>query len=358
MALALLLSGCGGMMPPPHAGALEANPPRYSLVFVIHGDGDYLYHNTLGEARRADKDVLAQAQAIAERMTDAEVTIFHEIPRRHVLFLFPRHDGRAYYYRNGQLLGKTSYWRDKGPSRFAPETQLYAQFTGEQPPSPVRLFLYFGHELPEFNGAGYDASYPKQSVTIRDLSEGVGTLARKYGDIDLLVLGTCFGGTPHTIDALAPFADVIIASPENLHLSYFNLEPLATLDIEPDDGEVAAFADEFARHAFDRLVGEVQTIVSVVVYDVKATNAFRTSVAKDYNRALDIANGMPASVNHCDCADDSTFVRPAMNKGLTVRYRAPRFGRMKNETNHSGWACWHVGAIGRVHSGEAAGALQ
>ena len=227
--------------------------------------------------------------------------------------------------------------------------------------NPLRrcgLFLYFGHELPEFNGAGYDASYPERSVTIQDLAEGVGTLAGESGNIDLLVLATCFGGTPHTIDALAPYARFIIASPENLHLSYFDLGPLATLDIGPGDGDVAAFADRFAHHAFDRLVGEVQTAVSVVVYDVNATNAFRTSVAGDYDRALAMANGMPASVDHCDCADDSTFVRPAMNKGLTVLYRAPRFGRMKNEKRHSGWECWHVGETGRVRSREDAGARE
>jgi hypothetical protein len=357
VALAVLLAGCSSTMPPPHDEAvIGGSPPRYSLVFIIHGDGDYLYHNTLGEARRADEDVLVQAQSIAARLPDAEVTIFHEIPRRHVLFVVPRHDGRAYYYRHGQLLGKASYWRDQGDSHFAPEAQLYAQFAGKQSPPPVRLFLYFGHELPEFNGAGYDASYPERRVTIQDLAEGVRTLARESGKFDLLVLATCFGGTPHTIDALAPYARTIITSPENLHLSYFDLEPLATLDIGPGAGEVAAFADRFARNAFDHLVSEVQTAVSVVVYDVNATNAFRASVAGDYDRALTMTNGMPASVDHCDCADDSTYSRPEMSKGLTVLYRAPRFGRMKNEQHHSGWECWRIGATGRSQSGENAGA--
>ena len=344
--LAVLLTGCSSTMPPPHDEAvIGGSPPRYSLVFIIHGDGNYLYHNTLGDARRADEDVLARAQAIAQRLPDAEVTIFHEISRRHVLFLIPRHDGRAYYYRHGKLLGKTSYWRDQGDFHFAPETQLYATFAGNQSPPPVRLFLYFGHELPEFNGAGYDASYPKRRVTIQDLADGVGTLAGAYGQFDLVVLATCFGGTPHTIDALAPHARYIIASPENLHLSYFDLEPLATLDAGPDDGEVAAFADRFARNAFDRLASEVQTVASVVVYDVNATNAFRASVAGAYDRTLTEATGLPpASANHCDCAHDSTYTRPAMGKGLTVLYRAPRFGRMKNEQHHSGWECWRISA--------------
>jgi len=336
-------------MPPPHDEALTgASPPRYSLVFIIHGDGDYLYHDTLGEARRADKDILAQTQAVAERLPNAEVVIFHEIKRKHVLFLVPRRDGNAYYYRHGRLVAKRSYWRDQGESRYDAEVGLYGQFAATQPRPPVRVFFYFGHELPEFDGAGYDASYSERSVTINDLAEGVGDIAGESGKFDLLVLATCFGGTPHTIGALAPYARCIIASPDNLHLSYFDLEPLVHPGVGSDAGEVAAFADQFARNAFDRLAAEVQTAVSVVVYDVDDTNAFRTSVAGAYGQALAEANGLPASADHCDCADDSTYVRPGMSKGLTVLYRAPRFGRTKNDPRHSGWECWRVGEAGRV----------
>ena len=173
MVLAVFLVSCS-TMPPPHDEALiGGSPPRYSLVFIIHGDGDYLYHNSLGEARRADEDVLARARDIAQRLPNAEVTIFHEIPRRHVLFILPRHDGRAYYYRHGRLLSKTSYWRDQRDSHFAPEAVLQAQFTAARPRPPVQMTFYFGHELPEFNGAGYDASYPERRVTIRDFAEGL-----------------------------------------------------------------------------------------------------------------------------------------------------------------------------------------
>ncbi len=352
VALAVFFAGCSTMPPVRDEALLGESPPRYSLVFIIHGDGDYLYHNTLGEARRADEDVLARALDIAERLPNAEVTIFHEIPRRHVLFIVPRHDGRAYYYRHGRLVSKTSYWRDQGDSHFAPETALQEQFTAARPRPPVQMTFYFGHELPEFNGAGYDASYPERRVTIRDLAEGLSALAADSAKVDLLVLGTCFGGTPHTIGALAPYTRYVIASPDDLHLSYFDLEPLAELGSGPAIEDMAAFATRFAGNAFDRLVREVQTVASVVVYDVNATNAYRASVAGDYERTLNVAKGMPASMDHCDCADDSTLARPDMGRGLTVLYRAPRFGRMKNDQLHSGWACWQVGEAGRAIRGE------
>jgi len=343
VALAVLLASCSSAPPAHDDDLLAANAPRYSLVFVIHGDGDYLYHDALGNARKADEAVLSKAQTIAERNPNAEVFIFHEIERRHVLFLIPRRDGRAYYYRNGRLLEQKSYWRDQGESRFDPEVQLYQQFAGMQPRPPVQLFFYFGHELPEFNGTGYDASYSKRRVTVQDLAKGLSDIAGDSTRIDLLALATCFGGTPYTIGALAPFARYIVASPDNLHLSYFDLEPLASLDVGSNDRDLAAFADRFARNAFEQLASEVHTTVSVVVYDVNHLGDFIDLVAGAYDRTLTAANGMPtSSVEHCDCADDSTYALSGMSEGLTVLYRAPQFGRAKHKQQHSGWECWRI----------------
>lgn len=343
LALAVLLSSCSTAPPVQDLEEPVEAAPRISLVFIIHGDGDYSYHDALGVEHEADEVVLAQAQSIAERSPLAEVFLFHEIERRHVLFLFPRRDGRAYYYRNGRLLARQSYWRDQGDSRFEPEVRFYERFAGARSPDAVRLFFYSGHELPEFDGAGYDASYSKRRVTIGDLAEGVRDFAGESGRFDLLTLATCFGGTPHTIGALAPYARTIIASPDNLHLSFFDLEPLAELDVGTGDGELDAFASRFAHNAFERLTSDVQTTVSVVVYDTRKVSGYLDSVRGAYDRALAAASGMSSdSLEHCDCADDSTYSFPGMSDGLTVLYRAPRFGRMKQKRNHSGWECWRA----------------
>jgi hypothetical protein len=173
------------------------------------------------------------------------------------------------------------------------------------------------------------------------LAAGVGEIAGERKKIDLITLATCFGGTPYTIGALAPYARYIIASPDNLHLSYFDLEPLASLDVGSSDGDVAAFADRFARNAFEQLAREVQTVVSVVVYDVNDVSTFVDSVTDAYDRTLMAANATtPESLERCDCADDAAYSMPEMNRGLTIHYRAPRFGRTKNEARHSGWECW------------------
>lgn len=214
-------------MPPVHGHALSSlDPPHYSFVFFVHGDADYAYYDARGHARRADEDVVREAQAIAAKNPQAEVFVFHEIERRHFLFLFPRRDGRAYYYRNGCLIHEHSYWRDQGDSRFALALQMYRAWAAPAKSTSARMLLHFGHELPEFPDSGYDHSYPERQVTIDDLAQGVSAIADSSGALDVLVLSTCFGGTPYTIGKLAPHARSIVASPDNLHLSYFDLDPL------------------------------------------------------------------------------------------------------------------------------------
>jgi hypothetical protein len=323
-------------------GEESALPPRYSMVFIIHGDGDYLYHDPHGTAHRADEVAFLEATRVAEQNPQAEVFIFHERPRRHALLLFPLRDGEFYYYRHGRLLAQESYWRDQGQSRFDPEATLYQRFRAGEQPQLVRLFLYFGHEIPEFGGAGYDASYSQRTFTVADLADGLKRITPDDSSrFDLLVLSTCFNGTPHTIAALAPYAQTIVASPDNLHLSYFDLQPFEQLDVGLRDGDMAGFAKNFARQAFDRLTEDIQTAVTVAVYDVDRVRGFLHAVDTVYYHTLNTLKGRtPGSIKHCDCADDPIYVLPGMSEGVEVFYRPSRFGRLKQKQNHSGWECW------------------
>ncbi|MEJ2049471.1 MAG: hypothetical protein P8Y60_06455 [Calditrichota bacterium] len=187
-------------------GEQSALPLRYSMIFLIHGDGDYLYHDTQGNARSADKEAFIRAQMVAKQNPQAEVFIFYEIPRRHTLLFFPRRDGIFYHYRQGRLADAETYWRDRGHSRFDPEIKLYHEFRVKEQPQPVRLFSYFGHEIPEFGGTGYDSSYINRTFTVHDLANGLKHMTPDSTRFDLVVLSTCFNGTPFTIATLAPYA--------------------------------------------------------------------------------------------------------------------------------------------------------
>jgi hypothetical protein len=248
-----------------------------------------------------------------------------------------------YYYRHGRLLAEESYRRDQGQSRFDPELELYDRFHAEGSPEPVRLFLYFGHEIPEFGGAGYDASYKNRTFTVDDLADALKRITRDSTKVDLVVLSACFSGTPYTIAALAPYARYVVASPDNLHLSYFDLRSFERLDIGLEEEGMSAFANAFARDAFDRLAEDTQTAVTVVVYDAGEVRGFLHSVDSIYDHTLTaVKDKTSASIGHCDCAEDPAYQVPGMNEGVTVLYRPSHFGRLKYKESHSGWECWKI----------------
>ncbi len=335
---AVFLSSCKTVQP----DTTTVLPPRYSIVFVIHGDGDYLYHDRNGNEFQADEKTLDDAVSIAQQNPHAEVFIFHEKPKAHFLLVFPLPDGEFYYYRNGNLLAKESYWRDNGD--FQSEAGLYHAWRGEAAGDIVSLFLYFGHEIPEFDGKGYDASYPNRKFTIHDLAAALGHMRRDSTMFDGLVLSTCFNGTPYSVAALTPYARFIIGSPDNLHLSYFDIASLNMLIPGLTKDGMENFSKSFAQHAFDRLTNDIQTAITVAVYDVRRVQGFLTSIKKSYDETLESFKNDPNILpEHCDCADDSIYAFPNMSEGVHILYRPARFGRLKSKQHHSGWECWKRG---------------
>ena len=322
-------------------------PPAYSIVCVIHGDGDYLYHDTSGYEHDADEEALAGAQQVAQHNPHAEMFIFYQKPKRHFMLVFPLRDGEFYYYRNGRLMVQESYWRDQELSQLGPEAELYRRYHADNRRGLVSMFLYYGHEIPEFGGAGYDASYPDRPFTVHDLAVGLNGFTRDSTRFDLMILSTCFGGTPYTISTVGSYARYVIASPDNLHLSYLDLHSLQWLHLNLQENDVHVFAQTFARRAFDRLTRDLQTAVSVAVYNMDSVQEYVQSVHKVYDHTLRMLNGeneaSTATTEHCDCADLPAYVLPTMKEGVEILYRPARFGRTKDKLGHSGWECWKVG---------------
>lgn len=322
------------------SSSLEVN---YSIVCFIHGDGNYTVHYTDGKKYKADEQALAAAKTVAEQNPYAEVFIFHQKPIRHFLLFFPLRDGELFYYRNGKLIANELYWRDNEKSHFQNEVDLYQRFHVNAKHEMVNMFLYCGHEIPEYRSIGYDASYPNRTFTIDDLAAGLKNFTPDSTKFDLILLSTCFGGTPYTIGALGPFAETIIASPENLHLSYFDLSSLERLDLRMRDGDVPTFASRFAHQAFERLTNDIQTEVSVAVYDVDSVQEFLHTVNKTYFNTLNSVTREISSTNttmeRCDCTDLPEYVLPTINAGVDIFYRPALFGKSKFKQSHSGWEC-------------------
>lgn len=317
---------------------------KYSIIFIIHGNGDYLYFDNRGHKIEADEKTLSEAIRIAQQNLNAEVFIFHQKSSQHFLFFFPLKDGEFYYYRNGRLIVNESYWRDQEKSNLDFEVDAYKRFHTKNQNKLMRMFLYFGHKIPEFGGEGYDESYSDRTFTIDNLANGLKNFTTDSSKFDLTILATCFGGTPYTISKLGSISKTIISSPENLHLSYFDLNSFEQLDNNFKDGDVHSFANKIAQQSFERLTNSIQTEVSIVVYDVEKVQNHLNSVYKHYETTLSSLSSITtinqSSIEHCDCAEITAYQLPAMKTGLDVYYRSARFGRSKNKLNHSGWECF------------------
>jgi hypothetical protein len=317
---------------------------KYSIIFIIHGNGDYLYFDNSGNQIEADEVALTEAIRIALQNPYAEVFIFHQKPTQHFLFFFPLKDGEFYYYRNGKPIANELYWRNQEKSNLNFEVAAYHRFSKSNQSNLIKMFLYFGHEIPEFGGVGYDESYSDRTFTIDDLATEFNGFTTDSSKFDLTILAACFGGTPYTVNKLGNFSRTIIASPENLHLSYFDLHSFERLDNNLKNGDVHSFANKIARESFEKLTKNVQTEVSVVVYDVEKVKIYLNSVNANYAATLrsmkELTPANLADIDHCDCVEIPAYQISIINNGVDVYYRSARFGKSKNKMNHSGWECW------------------
>lgn len=339
--LLLLAAGCGtSNLPRTERPADEQLPVEYRAVYLIHGDGDYLYHDAEGNALQADRQVLREATAVAEQASRGEVFIFHQKPERRILWLFPQKDRVMLHYRNGNLVNTRRY-SPAGPA-FGREAELMAALGNSN--ADRNALLYFGHEIPQGERPGYHRSRPDVPFGEERFAEGSAMLHDSW---DLIALSTCNNGTPRIASALSGLADWLLASPQNLHLSHIDTEKLLLWEEDPSlDGDSIATA--IADDTFRRLEREVQTVISLAVYpldDPDMLRAFARAADRGEESAADEpgAESEPgtaprAAGDMVDCAD-LPFYRDRYGGDIRIRYRAPMFGRGADKQEHSGWGC-------------------
>lgn len=319
---ALSGAACRSAVPPAPTPSL---PVARQVVYVIHGDASYLYHDVEGTARQADEHAVAEARRVASGLADAEVFVFHQRPQRRLLGLVARPDGTWVHYRGGQRIGEGRYRRTAEP--LAAEAKLLGQRGVRS--APTRTLLYYGHAIPEAGGRGYSRSHPGWTFSTRRFAEGLARLSPR--PFDLVVLSTCANGTPGTLAALAPHAGVVVAAPADLHLSHLDSDALLTAP--PDDPHAQAHA--LARTSYARLDTTTQTAVTIAAYDLTRLAPPLSAMQPIYADRLDAA---ASPTTYQDCAADTAFADQLPAEGVTVWHRPARFGRDKAPT-HSGWAC-------------------
>ena len=330
--LLVLCGGCRSVVPvPPEVGDKPPSndPLRKRVVFIVHGDASYLYHDTDGTPHQADTETLQEAFAAARSMPRAEVFVFHQRPHDPLLGLVPRDDGTLYHFRHGRLRHQTTY----DQTRARPlEVEAELMRTHRAPVPDSSLFtaaLYYGHAVPERSRPGYHRSRTDVPFGILDLAQGLERLSAAKA-FDAVVLSTCDGGTPTTLTALAPHARSVLAAPGDLHLSYIDADLLSTIAgvTAPTD-----WTNRLAERAFDRLTERVTTAVTLATYDISEVAPAARRMAQ---RVSPDTSTTPTGARLVDCRQVLDAVDTT---GVRVWHRPARFGPQADHDTHSGWGC-------------------
>ncbi len=343
MASVYLISGCStpGALNGTHSSE-EVNEPNYSIIYMIHGDADYLYHDSLGAARQADEEVLKEAILLGKQAENGEVLIFHQRPERKILWLFPKKDRQFIYYRNGELIERKNY----SPSGevesgiFSSEARLLEEYISKTEAMDNSIFLYFGHEIPFKNGETYYRSIGHKNMNTGTFAEGIKSMipeTRKR--FDLVVLSTCNNATPNMVHALQPLSRYLLASPQNLHLSHIDSRGLTILERDAglDAGKVA---DKLSQETYNRLTNSVQTVVSLSIFDMNTVKSYVQRADSMYHSYLKSIPQAGPGTENMDCTDLPIFSGwVSFNEGVKSRYRPPLFGPKADRKSHSGWGC-------------------
>ncbi len=330
----------------------ESAHVAYSVIYYIHADSDYLFHDSDRVPVRANKHVLQSAHETAKEARSGEVFIFYQRPETRILGLFPRRNSRLYHYINGQLTTRVAYRHpDRREDFLTTEVQLYNRYRNHSRDEDRKhYFLFFGHEIPGGKGTNYHRTLPEIQVTTRTFTSGIRNFLhaddtsfvddQRFGKdqrFDLVVLSTCNNGTPEMVHYLMPFTDVLLASPQNLHLSHINPQSISMLERHPVASSLE-IARSMADHTFQRLSESLQTTVTLTLYDFEHIRNYH-----DELYSLTSANEASGRVNYyqenADCAQFAFFHAEKFGSGVETWFRPARFGRNTAENHHSGWGC-------------------
>lgn len=318
---------------------MKAGPAvSYSVVIYIHGDGDYLFHDE-GRAVRSDLRALKKARSVAENAGNGEVMIFHHQPQRKVAGIFPRNTNRVYHYRGGELKNELAYRISSADTPFMQiEAELFREYRSASASDSHRLlFFYFGHEIPEFPGHPYHRSVPGTDVSSISFIKGVEGLLKESESFNLAALSTCNNGTPSMAAGLSGVADVVLASPQDLHLSHLDIERLNLLETEPDVPDTG-LAAAIAEDTFERLSQTIQTAVTLSVYDLEKAEGYLSDFNREYHHFLKSGEPNMAKENK-DCGELPFFDEDRYSHGVFKWFSPAAFGKDLNLQWISGWGC-------------------
>lgn len=341
MIIGIVLAGCNSTSELLRETTITgSNNIDYSIIYYIHADSDYLYHDSNGDPIVGNSRVLNTAHEVAKEAKTGEVYIFYQRPVMKLLGLFPRKSSQLYQYINGQLTGVVLYRHsNKSEDFLTTESLLFEQYRNQFISDDQRIhFLYFGHEIPMGDGRKYHRTLPDIEVNIASFTTGIKNfLVGDEHKFDLIVLSTCNNGSPYMAEQLMPITNTVIASPQNLHLSHIDTGSL--IDLEKNS-EISSLqiAHSMAEKTYNRLESEILTAVTLAVYDYDVIRGYREGL-QSFRSSFENLDYAPFYADNIDCKEVKIFDSELFSKGVDTWFKSARFGRSTLVDFHSGWGC-------------------
>ena len=317
----------------------------YSIIYYIHADSDYVYYDTNGQRKQDNEEVLQTAIEVAENAKSGEIFVFYQRPENRILGLFSRKKSRLYHYLNGEKIAETNYRHtDKNEAFLTEEGRLFnlhrsqtrrlnRHFTESQ-----SYFLYFGHEIPLSNGESYHSTLPNISVNIKSFTEGLRNFLQPEDQrFNMILLSTCNNGSPIMAEHLLLLTDVMLASPQNLHLSHINSEKMGLLETSPGISSTQ-LAHNMADHTFKRLNLEIQSTITLSVFDFDVVQLNQKELFT-FSKSHQPKSSIMDFSDNIDCSHIASFDVDTFGRGVKTWYKSAKFGRRSSTNIHSGWGC-------------------
>lgn len=312
----------------------------YTVIYYIHADSDYLYHTPDSDPVRGNSGVLTTAMEVGEAAQSGEVIIYYQRSEKRILGLFPQKGSRFYHYKNGQLVNKVKYRHpDRKEAFLTTEVQLMNKYRSQnRSHDHQNYFLYFGHEIPSESGKEYHRSLAGIDVSSATFARGIQNFLLSDEDrFAMVVLSTCNNGTPAMAELLIPFTDVMLASPQNLHLSHIDSDSMTLLEMEPGITPLQ-LGHSMAEQTFHRLEATIHTTITIALYNFEKVRAYINSLT-----SITAANtNTDRSIQFKDNVDCAELFYPdtvRYRNGVETWYKPARFGRKSGQSTHSGWGC-------------------
>lgn len=336
-----LFGGCKGPQemtsdPSVNSPSADSSQISYRLIYVVHGDANYLYHNKKGEGLQADEQQMKEAKEVAQKAHNGEVFIFHQQPEKKILWLFPQKDRAFLHYQNGKLVQRKKYSPGSSDRSFVAEHQLYKKF--RSPDSARSFFMYFGHEIPQQQNITYHQSRPDAKFDSDIFTKGMQSFLGKNEKFDLTLLSTCDNGTPLMAYQLQSLSRYMLASPQNLHLSHMDTQQILRLEETPDIS-IDSLADAIARQTYQRLADFIETEVTLSIYNLQYADSYLATLSNAYRDYRQQESATQGERENTDCAELSFWDEELAPQEMSVFYKSSNFGRHANRKSHSGWGC-------------------